>query len=54
MVRFSFTGIPEERIAAVRSIEEAAELLKGYETNKIYTITCFSDKDKFLNLVERK
>ncbi len=54
MVRFSFTGIPEERIAAVRSIEEAAELLKSYDTKKIYTITCFSDKDKFLNLVERK
>ena len=53
-VRFSFTGIPEERIAAVRSLEEAAELLKSYDTNKIYTITCFSDKDKFLNLVERK
>ena len=54
MVRFSFTGIPEERIAAVRSIEEAAELLKSYDTKKIYTLTCFSDKDKFLNLVERK
>jgi len=50
--RFSFTDIPAENISAYRSIEEAAKALEALPEKKLYTITCFSDKDKFLNLVK--
>ena len=37
---------------AAESIEKAVELLSTEDTEKIYVITCFSDKGKFLERVE--
>lgn len=50
-VRFSFTGIDEEIIKEFESVSEAVDYLrKGRDF--IYVITCFSDKQKFLDLAE--
>ncbi len=50
--RFSYTGIGDYKIKVTESIAEGVELLNSGSTDKIYVITCFSDKDKFLGLVE--
>ena len=47
-VRFSYTGIPSERIKLFESIDEAADYLNSDRSEYIYVITCFSDKGKFL------
>ena len=50
--RFSYTGIGDYKIKVTESIAEGVELLNNDSTDKIYVITCFSDKGKFLELVE--
>ncbi len=50
--RFSYTGIGDYKIKVAESIAEGVELLNNDSTDKIYVITCFSDKGKFLELVE--
>ncbi len=52
-VRFDVTGIPTERVRVVEDIGQAVEHLKtGDPDAPVYVITCFSDKEKFLSLVE--
>ena len=51
-VRFSYTDIPKEKIHLFEDICEAAKYLNSGRSEYIYTITCFSDKDKFLSEVE--
>lgn len=51
-VRFSYTDIPSDKISLIESIPEAVETIKASGHKSLYTITCFSDKDKFLSLVE--
>lgn len=50
-VRFSYTDIPEGKIKIFPDISDAVEYLKSGSKEKIYTITCFSDKNKFLERV---
>lgn len=50
-VRFSYTGIPEEKIRLFESIDEAADFMNNGRKEYIYVITCFSDKGKFLGKV---
>ncbi len=50
--RFSYTGIGDYKIKVTESIAEGVEMLNNDSTDKIYVITCFSDKGKFLELVE--
>ncbi len=50
-VRFSYTDIPQQRIKVFSSIEDAYHYLDSDRDEYIYTITCFSDKGKFLSLV---
>lgn len=50
--RFSYTDIGDYKIKVTESIAEAVEMLNNESKEKIYVITCFSDKDKFLALVE--
>lgn len=50
--RFSYTGIGDYKIKVTESIAEGVAMLNNESTDKIYVITCFSDKDKFLGLVE--
>ena len=50
--RFSYTGIGDYKIKVTESIAEGVHMLKNESKDKIYVITCFSDKGKFLELCE--
>ena len=50
--RFSYTSIGDYKIKVTNSIEDAVEMLNTDDSEKIYVITCFSDKAKFLEKVE--
>ena len=50
--RFSFTEIPAEKLYTNSDIEAAIEEIKTENREKLYTVTCFSDKAKFLSKVE--
>ncbi len=50
--RFSYINIYDGKITVTESIEKAVGLLGTEDTEKIYVITCFSDKGKFLERVE--
>ena len=50
-VRFSYTEIPQEKIMVLDTVEAAVAALDNHNEEKIYVITCFSDKDKFLGKV---
>ena len=51
-VRFSYTNIPQKKIHLYESIADAADYLNSTRKEYLYTITCFSDKEKFLSKVE--
>ncbi len=53
-LRFSFTAIPPERIAVFAHIPDAAAALAADGSELLYVVTCFSDRDKLLSLVERE
>ena len=53
-LRFDFTAIPEEKIVYRSTVAEAAEHLKGSGKEDLYVVTCFSDRDKLLTLVEKE
>lgn len=50
-VRFSYTDVDKDKITVVNTVEEAVNYLQQERREKIYVITCFSDKDKFLSRV---
>ena len=50
--RFSFTEIPAEKLYTNPDIEAAIDEIKAENREKLYTVTCFSDKAKFLSKVE--
>lgn len=50
-IRFSYTDINKGIITVEQDIETATENLKQNAVGYTYVVTCFSDKDKFLNLV---
>lgn len=50
-VRFSYTDIIQEKIRVLETVEEAVAALDNGGKEKIYVVTCFSDKDKFLSRV---
>ena len=49
--RFSFTGISEEKIEVIPSLEEMGRRFYAEDGTKLYVITCFSDKDKIYSRV---
>jgi UDP-N-acetylmuramyl tripeptide synthase len=53
-VRFSFTGIPEDKLELHPDISEACESLKASGDDEIYVVTCFSDRDKLLSQVQKE
>lgn len=53
-VRFEYTPVDKDKIKVISSVDEAAQYLKTSGSNKLYIITCFSDKDKILAHVTRK
>lgn len=48
--RFSFTGLSREIWQVCPSIPEAAEQLAAQGSEELYVVTCFSDRDKLLDL----
>lgn len=50
--RFSYTNILPEKITAVSDIDAAVNEIAAKKHNKLYTVTCFSDKAKFLSKVK--
>lgn len=53
-VRFQFAGVDPGRVTVLEDIGDAAAFLGANARGHIYVITCFSDKDKLLSLVEVK
>ena len=51
-VRFSYTDIDANKIQILETVEDAVNYLNSDRNEKIYVITCFSDKDKFLTKVQ--
>lgn len=51
-LRFGYTDIPAEKIKTFEDINEAVDYLDNDRSEYIYTITCFSDKGKFLARVK--
>lgn len=52
--RFSYTDILPEKITVLPDIDEAVDIIAEKKHEKLYTITCFSDKAKFLSRVKVK
>ena len=50
-VRFGYTDIPKDKIKIFEDIDKAFDYLNSDRNEYIYTITCFSDKNKFLSLL---
>ena len=50
--RFSYTNILPEKITAISDIDAAVNEIAAKKHNKLYTVTCFSDKAKFLSKVK--
>ena len=52
--RMEFTTIDQQRIVCADTIATLAETLEGAGTLPLYVVTCFADRDKFLNLTKRE
>lgn len=52
--RFSYTDIPVEKVTAIADIETAVNEIAAKAHKRLYTVTCFSDKAKFLSKVKIK
>ena len=53
-LRFDYTDIPQEKILCFDTVSQAAEALKAGGDEALYVVTCFSDRDKLLNLVKKE
>lgn len=52
--RFSYTDILPEKISVMPDIDKAVDEIAAKKHCKLYTVTCFSDKDKFLSKTKIK
>ncbi len=52
--RFLYTDIPSKKLSVMPNIEEAVDQIAKENHQKLYTVTCFSDKAKFLSKVTIK
>lgn len=50
--RFEMTKIDEDKITVCEMVENSVSKLKKNAVGKIFVLTCFSDKDKILSLLE--
>ena len=53
-VRFSFTDLPAEKLELHPDIPEACGSLEAGGDEDVFVVTCFSDRDKLLSLVEKE
>lgn len=51
-IRFAYTDISQDKIRVEESIEKEVEYLRENGSEKLFVITCFSDKDKLLSAVK--
>lgn len=51
-LRFDFTGIAPERIQTYAQVADGVAALRESGDETVYTVTCFSDEEKFLSNVE--
>ena len=52
-VRFKYSRVPADKIEVGESIPTAAQYLRENGDEDVYVVTCFSDRDKLLSLVEK-
>ncbi|MDE7221093.1 MAG: MurT ligase domain-containing protein [Oscillospiraceae bacterium] len=53
-MRFDYTNIAAEKIACYDTVPQAVGALKAGGGEELYVVTCFSDRDKLLDLVQRE
>ena len=53
-MRLSFSKVPEEKLRVFEDIDKACEELRNNGSEKLYAVTCFSDRMKFLSNVTVK
>lgn len=53
-MRFSFTGVPKEKLRVFADIDAACATLRSEGDETLYAVTCFSDKGKFMSNVTVK
>ncbi len=53
-VRFSFTGLSPEKLEVHPDIPESCGDLEANGAEDVFVVTCFSDRDKLLSLVEKE
>ena len=53
-LRFSFTGIDPEKVEYHADINALAEKMKTEGAGKLYVVTCFSDRQKFLSHTQKE
>jgi len=54
-LRFDYTDIPKEKLACFDAVAQAAgALAEDGGSEELYVVTCFSDRDKLLNLVRKE
>ena len=53
-LRFDYTAIPQERILCFDTVSQTAGALQADGNEELYVVTCFSDRDKLLDLVQRE
>ena len=51
-MRFDYTGIPAEKVVCYDTVSQAVGALEQDGGGELYVVTCFSDRDKLLNLVK--
>ena len=49
-MRFDYTDLTAEKITCFDTVAQAAESLRTNGSGELYVVTCFSDRDKLLNL----
>ena len=52
-LRFDYSQVPQGKLTLQPDIAAAAEELKNEGDLPLYVVTCFSDRDKLLNLTQR-
>ena len=52
-LRFDYTQVPQDKLVLQPDIQAAAQALKEEGDLPLYVVTCFSDRDKLLNLTQR-
>ena len=53
-LRFDCSNVPGEKVSCYKTVPQAVEALKDGGSEELYVVTCFSDRDKLLGLVQQE